>query len=128
MFLLSLFFFNYPLSFFFFFFNDTATTEIYTLSLHDALPIPPSRAGNTQLERLAATPETLPREEVHDERVQRANERVLGRRLGGSACRRHPMPRSRLCQTTEPEGAVGGDLGTASPAMPAPRPGPCTRT
>ena len=26
-----------PLSFFFF--NDTATTEIYTLSLHDALPI-----------------------------------------------------------------------------------------
>src|SRR5256885_10084477 len=30
----------------FFFFNDTATTEIYTLSLHDALPIygPQSRA------------------------------------------------------------------------------------
>src|SRR2546422_6141226 len=27
------------LSFRFFFFNDTATTEIYTLSLHDALPI-----------------------------------------------------------------------------------------
>src|SRR2546422_6280132 len=29
---------NDPYSFFFFF-NDTATTEIYTLSLHDALPI-----------------------------------------------------------------------------------------
>src|SRR5438552_18847927 len=28
-----------PLHFLFFFFNDTATTEIYTLSLHDALPI-----------------------------------------------------------------------------------------
>src|SRR2546422_4268952 len=28
-----------PYRFFFFFFNDTATTEIYTLSLHDALPI-----------------------------------------------------------------------------------------
>src|SRR2546430_13574704 len=28
-----------PPSLFFFFFNDTATTEIYTLSLHDALPI-----------------------------------------------------------------------------------------
>src|SRR2546422_2642862 len=28
-----------PLLRFFFFFNDTATTEIYTLSLHDALPI-----------------------------------------------------------------------------------------
>src|SRR2546429_5889880 len=27
------------LSYYFFFFNDTATTEIYTLSLHDALPI-----------------------------------------------------------------------------------------
>src|SRR3712207_8272157 len=26
----------------FFFFNDTATTEIYTLSLHDALPICPT--------------------------------------------------------------------------------------
>src|SRR3712207_9183521 len=26
-------------AFLFFFFNDTATTEIYTLSLHDALPI-----------------------------------------------------------------------------------------
>src|SRR5260370_21364779 len=29
---------------FFFFFNDTATTEIYTLSLHDALPIWPATA------------------------------------------------------------------------------------
>src|SRR5256885_15277498 len=28
-----------PLTSLFFFFNDTATTEIYTLSLHDALPI-----------------------------------------------------------------------------------------
>src|SRR6267142_7010032 len=28
-------------NFLFFFFNDTATTEIYTLSLHDALPINP---------------------------------------------------------------------------------------
>src|SRR2546422_11264892 len=38
--LLSLLFASSRLSFFvFFFFNDTATTEIYTLSLHDALPI-----------------------------------------------------------------------------------------
>src|SRR3982751_7040938 len=49
-----------PRLFIFFFFNDTATTEIYTLSLHDALPIwsgrsscprrgrrrPPPRAGD----------------------------------------------------------------------------------
>src|SRR5258708_30404022 len=36
---------------FFFFFNDTATTEIYTLSLHDALPIfsiTSSRSPNSQ--------------------------------------------------------------------------------
>src|SRR5256885_12377867 len=32
----------YGLVFSFFFFNDTATTEIYTLSLHDALPISPA--------------------------------------------------------------------------------------
>src|SRR3989454_3913486 len=31
--------------YFFFFFNDTATTEIYTLSLHDALPIYDGLAG-----------------------------------------------------------------------------------
>src|SRR5688572_33190226 len=33
------------LAVYYFFFNDTATTEIYTLSLHDALPISPSRAN-----------------------------------------------------------------------------------
>src|SRR2546425_2209921 len=32
----------------FFFFNDTATTEIYTLSLHDALPISSLRGGVTR--------------------------------------------------------------------------------
>src|SRR5438034_6571140 len=35
-----------------FFFNDTATTEIYTLSLHDALPISPDARG-TPLEGCA---------------------------------------------------------------------------
>src|SRR2546427_7671191 len=40
---------------FFFFFNDTATTEIYTLSLHDALPISGRRAaGRTGAPRVAA--------------------------------------------------------------------------
>src|SRR2546422_3442639 len=35
-----------------FFFNDTATTEIYTLSLHDALPISQQRRGHAaDLER-----------------------------------------------------------------------------
>ena len=36
----------------FFFFNDTATTEIYTLSLHDALPICASLAGPTDVGEL----------------------------------------------------------------------------
>src|SRR2546425_5330555 len=34
---------------FFFFFNDTATTEIYTLSLHDALPISSTDMGRRVL-------------------------------------------------------------------------------
>src|SRR5438093_1477245 len=38
-FLYSMLFFFIPSIAVFFFFNDTATTEIYTLSLHDALPI-----------------------------------------------------------------------------------------
>src|SRR2546427_7947233 len=36
---------------FFFFFNDTATTEIYTLSLHDALPIFDLLADDVRLDR-----------------------------------------------------------------------------
>src|SRR6266850_8217635 len=48
----------------FFFFNDTATTEIYTLSLHDALPI----SGQTR--ELCALPVHLLPEpvEAHNER------------------------------------------------------------
>src|SRR2546426_7842363 len=34
---------------YFFFFNDTATTEIYTLSLHDALPILPPEEPTEEL-------------------------------------------------------------------------------
>src|SRR4030067_3829390 len=45
---------------YFFFFNDTATTEIYTLSLHDALPIYAdglidNDAGGTELDTSAST-------------------------------------------------------------------------
>src|SRR2546425_9610759 len=54
--------------FFFFFFNDTATTEIYTLSLHDALPISAAgdRAGRrphpaARPQRAAAPAGELPR-------------------------------------------------------------------
>src|SRR5260221_8248991 len=39
---------------FFFFFNDTATTEIYTLSLHDALPISSRSAAMKIYNRLVS--------------------------------------------------------------------------
>src|SRR6266849_6535296 len=47
---INIFIFSYRFSCFivylnFFFFNDTATTEIYTLSLHDALPISTPSSG-----------------------------------------------------------------------------------
>src|SRR2546430_11447413 len=38
----------------FFFFNDTATTEIYTLSLHDALPISSAGVANIAPSRYSA--------------------------------------------------------------------------
>src|SRR6478752_4544811 len=50
--MLSLFF----LFFFCFFFNDTATTEIYTLSLHDALPIGGPWPAAMVVDRLGACP------------------------------------------------------------------------
>src|SRR5256885_16505569 len=43
--------------FFFFFFNDTATTEIYTLSLHDALPISRSWCSSNGYGTRSATDE-----------------------------------------------------------------------
>src|SRR2546430_7459584 len=62
---------------FFFFFNDTATTEIYTLSLHDALPIylgPQRHAGRlAHLDQLGPArlgqAEPLERAEQHGQLV-----------------------------------------------------------
>src|SRR3989449_11568651 len=45
------------LLFYFFFFNDTATTEIYTLSLHDALPISGRRRRRAASRRRWARPD-----------------------------------------------------------------------
>src|SRR2546422_1679682 len=44
----------------FFFFNDTATTEIYTLSLHDALPISSRRRDRGDRARTRDTPRRSP--------------------------------------------------------------------
>src|SRR6266536_6564647 len=43
-----------------FFFTDTATTEIYTLSLHDALPIPTTSAGERDASERHAEPAKRP--------------------------------------------------------------------
>src|SRR5258706_9249886 len=47
---------------FFFFFNDTATTEIYTLSLHDALPIFRAISAGTNIRELSRRLNELERE------------------------------------------------------------------
>src|ERR1051326_3758785 len=56
-----------------FFFNDTATTEIYPLSLHDALPIctlPLSSCSQYQRARLTASPVAHPRSEEYTSELQ----------------------------------------------------------
>src|SRR3989441_12190186 len=68
---------------FFFFFNDTATTEIYTLSLHDALPIcappipcdrppgdGPARASRCRRASCAARGRSRARSEEHTSELQ----------------------------------------------------------
>src|SRR6266702_5139482 len=54
----------------FFFFNDTATTEIYTLSLHDALPISVRSAGPSPV---AATRWMTPTRSGGDRKSTRLN-------------------------------------------------------
>src|SRR3970282_2517617 len=56
-----------------FFFNDTATTEIYTLSLHDALPIsstPPPGRGADRAGRRSRRRRRAPRSEEHTSELQ----------------------------------------------------------
>src|SRR3989449_6970731 len=73
--------------FFFFFFNDTATTEIYTLSLHDALPIFPElaprllggRAGLRRDIRVAAPERPGLALAGHPETLQAGTVQLLGK-------------------------------------------------
>src|SRR5437899_10591293 len=64
-----------PLSSLYFFFNDPATTAIYTLSLHDALPILfPQGAGETlHLRAFAATVQAFKGDESSPPRTHAGN-------------------------------------------------------
>src|ERR1035437_11182412 len=54
----------------FFFFNDTATTEIYTLSLHDALPICNRYRSPSRRARTGRRGSQKPRSEEHTSELQ----------------------------------------------------------
>src|SRR6266511_746325 len=100
--------------FFFFFFNDTATTEIYTLSLHDALPIfrrlqpgvlPPAlprRAGD------AAPHLHLPARRGLEHRQLRLDGRSLRYRCG-----RAPLHAQRMEEPAQRSAGARGPLGRA---------------
>src|SRR2546430_5253527 len=59
--------------FLFFFFNDTATTEIYTLSLHDALPISPFPCRQAKRDVLGALDQALGHADARDRKSTRLN-------------------------------------------------------
>src|SRR3712207_7061674 len=64
----------------YFFFNDTATTEIYTLSLHDALPISGELlAGDLDAERVLAGVVVLVEDDCADDRDRGDEDRGHGR-------------------------------------------------
>src|SRR3712207_8282040 len=63
-----------------FFFNDTATTEIYTLSLHDALPISSASPSRCTRSTRRPVPSTTP------SRPRRSRRRLC--KLGAHACHR----------------------------------------
>src|SRR3989440_4138561 len=83
-----------PLSVSFFFFNDTATTEIYTLSLHDALPISRVRGGRRNFDlrlRLgglglytARAERPARSQESNDQHGEKSNDKFEGRSVGRS--------------------------------------------
>src|SRR2546421_8307112 len=66
-------------TFYFFFFNDTATTEIYTLSLHDALPIShrgrAGAGGEIEVDRLLPAEARLCRQERSEEHTSELQSR-----------------------------------------------------
>src|SRR5258706_9958351 len=102
----------------FFFFNDTATTEIYTLSLHDALPI--SQTNNDAARAITAAteiniPNELDRSEEHTSELQSLTNLVCRLLLEKKKKHRFGVGCKR---ETEPERNAGG-LGTVYENSPA---------
>jgi len=88
--------------FFFFFFNDTATTEIYTLSLHDALPIWPC-TRHAAPTAVAARPTSEPVLPLHARRL--VARRGVAREGRGAAGAERP---SGVAAATREDAAVRG--------------------
>src|SRR2546430_14147484 len=103
------------LFFLFFFFNDTATTEIYTLSLHDALPIlcPARRGAGARRGRPVGAvvrgrdARPLPR----DDRRSRPREHSAHPALAGGRGAAHPSPRPPGGGERSPPRPGGGQSG-----------------
>src|SRR6266536_6403161 len=90
---------------FFFFFHDTAPTELYTLSLHDALPISSISAGDLPSSRAETSMRSSPwskRSEEHTSELQSRVELVfrllLEKKKDASFC---SPPPSSLKSTTK---------------------------
>src|SRR5437870_10827805 len=89
----------------FFFFNDTPTTEIYTLSLHDALPIcscrrvsifSPGRTSYALSCTLSAGLRTEPRSEEHTSELQSRGHLVCRLLLEKKKIYKNPLKNSAI--------------------------------
>src|SRR5258706_5338861 len=105
----------------FFFFNDTATTEIYTLSLHDALPISAAlqlarhvrRRAGTQSGRRAESPAAGTRR-PHPARAERDGALLCPRNARPGVP--HVLPVRPLQAARRQEGGTGDDRAAARAA------------
>src|SRR2546429_3579818 len=96
----------------FFFFNDTATTEIYTLSLHDALPISSGTkivTDRVSPARVRHLPQVAPRRNLRSEehtselqsRLHLVCRLLLEKKKDQFPARRGITVPSRTCQDTQ---------------------------
>src|SRR2546425_13349773 len=113
---------------FFFFFNDTATTEIYTLSLHDALPICPAgaRVGGVALVKDRERRLVVGRPQVREEgpELGAREQRLINQgaaREGAHEPGLEPSPRAPPCLA---DPALGGAASEVERALPRVRVAP----